>query len=139
VVICLQRCADLHMAQLMPLPLTVSCFSKTQIGFAFLVPAYPGSPRQRAVKRVCVCVCVCIVAKEDQDTAAGSVEPWTDNLLNLVFLKIGPLYANENTQTCTHANRNTQGEVTSHNLCSRCDRHFVGITRHSLWSYGAKI
>ena len=54
----------------------------------------------------CVCVCVCIVAKEDRDTAAGSVEPWTDNLLNLVFLKIGPLYANENTQTCTHANRN---------------------------------
>jgi len=33
----------------------------------------------------------------------------------------------------------TQGEVTSHNLCSRCDRHFVGITQHSLWSYGAKI
>ena len=55
---------------------------------------------------MCVCVCVCIVAKEDRDTAAGSVEPWTDNLLNLVFLKIGPLYANENTQTCTHANRN---------------------------------
>jgi len=36
--------ADLHMAQLMPLPLTVSCFSKIQIGFAFLVPAHPGSP-----------------------------------------------------------------------------------------------
>jgi len=49
----------LHMAQLMPLPLTVSCFSKTQIGFTFLVPAHPGSPGQRAVKRVCVCVCVC--------------------------------------------------------------------------------
>jgi len=46
----------LHMAQLMPLPLTVSCFSKIQIGFAFLVPAHPGSPGQRAVKRVCVCV-----------------------------------------------------------------------------------
>jgi len=41
----------------MPLPLTVSCFSKIQIGFTFLVPAHPGSPRQRAVKRVCVCVC----------------------------------------------------------------------------------
>jgi len=40
------------------LPLTVSCFSKIQIGFTFLVPAYPGSPGQRAVKRVCVCVCV---------------------------------------------------------------------------------
>ena len=50
--------ADLHMAQPMPLPLTVSCFSKIQIGFTFLVPAHPGSPGKRAVKRVCVCVCV---------------------------------------------------------------------------------
>jgi len=54
VVICLERGADLHMAHLMPLPLTVSCFSKIQIGFAFLVPAHPGSPGQRAIKRVCV-------------------------------------------------------------------------------------
>ena len=30
--ICLERGADLHMAQLMPLPFTVSCFSKIQIG-----------------------------------------------------------------------------------------------------------
>jgi len=44
----------LHMAQLMPLPLTVSCFSKIQIGFTFLVPAHPDSPGQRAVKRMCV-------------------------------------------------------------------------------------
>jgi len=51
-VISLQQGADLHMAQLMPLPLTVSCSSKIQIGFTFLVPAHPGSPRQRAVKRV---------------------------------------------------------------------------------------
>ena len=56
--ICLERDADLHMAQLMPLPLTVSCFSKIQIGFTFLVPANPGSPGQRGVKRVCVCACV---------------------------------------------------------------------------------
>ena len=48
-VICLERGADL---QLMPLPLTVSCFSKIQIGFTFLVPAHPGSPGHRAVKRV---------------------------------------------------------------------------------------
>jgi len=59
-VICLERDADLHMAQLMPLPLTVFCFSKTQIGFTFLVPAHRGSPGKRAVKRVCVCVCVCV-------------------------------------------------------------------------------
>jgi len=39
VVICMEQGADLHMAQLMPLPLTVSCFSKIQIGFTFLVPA----------------------------------------------------------------------------------------------------
>ena len=39
-----------------PLPLAVSCFSKIQIGFTFLVPAHPGSPGKRAIKRVCVCV-----------------------------------------------------------------------------------
>ena len=61
-VICLERGADLHMAQLMPLPLTVSCFSKIQISFPFLVPAHLGSRGQRAVKRVCVYVCVlCLV------------------------------------------------------------------------------
>ena len=58
-VICLERGADLYIAQLMPLPLTVSCFNKIQIDFTFLVPADLGSPGQRAVKRVCVCVCVC--------------------------------------------------------------------------------
>ena len=57
-VICLQRGAELHMAQLMPLPLTISCFIKIRIGFTFLVVT----------------------------------------------------------------------AVTSHNLCSQCDRHFVGIT-----------
>ena len=55
-VICLEQGADLHMAQLMPLPLTVSCFSKIQIGFSFLVPAHLCSPGKRAVKRVCVMV-----------------------------------------------------------------------------------
>ena len=57
VVICLELGADVHMAQLMPLPLTVSCFTKIQIDFVFLVPAHPGSPGKRAVKRVCVSVC----------------------------------------------------------------------------------
>ena len=59
VVVCLERGADLHMTQLMPVALTVSCFSKIHIGFTFLVPPQPGSPGRRAVKRVCVCVCAC--------------------------------------------------------------------------------
>ena len=66
VVISLERGADLHTAQVMPLPLSLSCFSKIQIGFTFLVPAHPGSPGRKAVKWVCVCVCV----------AGGSVVEW---------------------------------------------------------------
>jgi len=57
VVICLEQGADLHMTQLMPLPLTVSCFSKIQIGFTFLVVAHPGSPGKGPLNG-CVCVCV---------------------------------------------------------------------------------
>ena len=60
-VICLERSADLHMAQLMPLALAVSCFSKIQIGFTFLVPAHLGSPG---------CVCVCAVTVQIQRLAA---------------------------------------------------------------------
>ena len=59
VVICMERGADLHMVQLMPLPLTVSCFSKIKIGFTFLVPAHPGSLGKGPLN-VCVCVCVCV-------------------------------------------------------------------------------
>jgi len=51
-VISMERDADLHMAQLLPLPLTVSCISKIQIGFTFLVPGHLGSPGKRVVKRV---------------------------------------------------------------------------------------
>jgi len=56
VVFCLEQGADLHMAQLMPLPLAVSCFSKIKIDFTFLIPTHLGSLGKRAVKRVCVCV-----------------------------------------------------------------------------------
>ena len=59
-VICLELGVDLHIAKLMPLPLTVSCFSKIQIGFTFLVLAHPGNPGHRAVKRVCVCVSMAV-------------------------------------------------------------------------------
>jgi len=55
VVICLERGADLHMAQLMPLPLTISCSSKIQIGFTFLVPLTWVIP-DKGPLNVCVCV-----------------------------------------------------------------------------------
>jgi len=55
VVIYLEQDADLHMAQLMPLPFTVSCFSKIRIGFTFLVP-------EKGPLNGCVCVCVCVRA-----------------------------------------------------------------------------
>jgi len=58
---CLERGADLHMAQRIPLPLTVSCFCKIQISFTFLVPADLASPGRRAIKRVCVCVCIVVI------------------------------------------------------------------------------
>ena len=48
--------SDMHMAQLMPLPLTVSCFSKIQTGFTFLVSADPGSPGKGPLNG-CVCAC----------------------------------------------------------------------------------
>ena len=62
VVICLERGADWHMAQLMPPPLTVSFFSKIQIGSTFLVPAHLGSPGKGPLNG---CVCVCARAHGD--------------------------------------------------------------------------
>ena len=55
-VICLERGADLHMAQLMPLLLTVSCFSKIQIGFTFLVPAHLRSAGKGPLNGCFVCI-----------------------------------------------------------------------------------
>jgi len=59
-VVCLERGADLHMDLLMPLPLTVSCFSKIQIGFTFLIPAHLGNPG-KGLLNVCVCDSICAI------------------------------------------------------------------------------
>jgi len=45
--------ADLHIAQLMPLPPTLSCFSKIQIGIMFLVSANWGSPGKWLLNGCC--------------------------------------------------------------------------------------
>ena len=54
--ICLEQGADLHMAQLIPLPLTVSCSSKVEIGFTFRYRLTWVVPEKG---RVCVCSAVC--------------------------------------------------------------------------------
>jgi len=59
------------MAELMPLPLTFSCFSKIQTAFTFLVLAHPGSPRKKAVKRVCVSVVCLSVNRLAQQVVGG--------------------------------------------------------------------
>ena len=87
VVICLERDADLHMVQLMPLPLTVSCFSKIQIVFTFLVPAHLGSTGKRAVKHVCVCLFVVRTA------ASGNSGNSADITETLPSLKVSLLHA----------------------------------------------
>jgi len=82
----------------MPLPLTVSCFSKIQIGFIFLVPAHPGSPGKGAVKRVCVCVYMlnnlCFIYN-------------TDAILNYAF-SVDPLQ-----RLTAHTERNAIGQAVS--------------------------
>jgi len=61
VIVYLEQGADLRMAQLMPLPLTVSCFSKIQIGFNFLVPAH-----QVVLEKWPLNGCVCEISLEQQ-------------------------------------------------------------------------
>ena len=74
VVICLERGAVLHMAQLMSLPLIVSCFSKIQTGYTFLVPDHPGSPRKRVIERAYVLDMRCA---ETDKTTEMPFRAWT--------------------------------------------------------------
>ena len=100
-VICLERGADMHMAQLMPLPLTVSCFSKIHISFTFLVPAHLGGPGQGAIKR-CVCVCVCGCAGQPVADVAGAGR--------------GRVRRRRLTTTTSPASRRHQRDILAHNI-----------------------
>jgi len=85
VVICLGRGADLHMAQLMPLPLTVSCFSKIKIGFTFLVPAHLGGLGQRAIKRDMYMYVTCRLTAENRDQLRNPTLPYVRRKLIVTF------------------------------------------------------
>ena len=92
-VICLERGADLHMAQLMPLPLTVSCFSKIQIGFTFVVPAHLGSFRKRAVKRLCVLLLLIPKCNSlSNHVLSADTVNWFKNRLDKFWSNQGVLY-----------------------------------------------
>ena len=58
-VICLERDADLHMAQLMPLPLTVSCFSGDRLVLPFWY-RLTWAVAEKGPLNGCLCVCVCV-------------------------------------------------------------------------------
>jgi len=83
-VICLERGADLHMAQLTPLPLTISYFSKIQIGFTFLVPDHPGNPGEGQLNG-CVCVCVSVYPYSFTDQVTITMKLQRVAALQLVF------------------------------------------------------
>ena len=95
-VICLERDADLRMAQLMLLPLTVSCFSKIQIGF--LVPAHPGSPGKKGPLNGCVCVCFLLWLR--YDTIRQAILTCTQKKADIGQLNL----PHENQLTHTHTN-----------------------------------
>jgi len=88
VVICLERGADLHMTQLMPLPLTVFCSSEIQIGFTFLVPAHLGSPRKGPLNG---CVCVCVYNRTCKNDGVGVVNSLERGADSLHMVELMPL------------------------------------------------
>ena len=129
-VICLERGADLHMAQRMPLPLTVSCFSKIQIGFTFLVPAHPGSPGEKAVKRVCVCVYTYMFKKTVlfiPQTRRNNALPRA--LTSCSKSRIGAKH--RNVESCWDATRNGL-RLSSCRCMWICRRRSVSTPRHSV-------
>ena len=63
----------MHLAQQMPLPLTVSCFSKIQIGFTFLVLAHPGGPG-KGLLNVCVCVVATVLVAYTFNVIRGLIQ-----------------------------------------------------------------
>jgi len=84
IVICLERDADLHVAQLMPLPLTVSCFSKIQIGFSCLVPAHLLSWKKGPLNE-CMLLCCAQMCMSDMNVADSEVDKSVIELVDHIW------------------------------------------------------
>ena len=130
------------MAQLMPLPLTVSCFSKIQIGFTFLVPAHPGSPGQRAVKQVCVCVvlrlrnsgCIMVLFIHHGPTT-NTINPPSTLILMAVFLsEHGPAsFPSSCLSLCSFLRRESSGLLSPRFLTPTNNIKAVTVKTPMLW------
>jgi len=120
------RGTDLHTAQLMPLPLTVSCFSKIQTGFTFLVPAHPGSPGHRAIKWVGFCESrlILYLQMSASETLAAGCQV-TDVIGWVVHGKISRLFLWKNLlMTNTHNNKyKSQSAIMAVNLTDRIKQY----------------
>jgi len=131
------RGTDLHTAQLMPLPLTVSCFSKIQTGFTFLVPAHPGSPGHRAVKWVGFCESRLILYLQmfASETLAAGCQV-TDVIGWVVHGKISRLFLWQNLlMTNTHINNyKSQSAIMAVNLTDRI-RQYVASSKCTTKTY----
>ena len=124
-VICLERGADLHMAQLMPLPLTVSCFSKIQIGLPFWYWLTWAVPEKGPLKRVCVCVCIivkrnfCVTEQREKASSKSS-----QLVYKSVIVHTGCLhdYFFDNRQSFSHIWNSAVGDLTDKHLIVNCYR-----------------
>jgi len=131
VVICLERGADLHTAQLMPLPLTVSCFSKIQIGFTCLVPAHLASPRKGPLNG-CVCVSdFILVIVTIFCLISGSVLFMSD--LTPLVVCIPTLSALLCDVLCTVICTHDQLNESYINVCSKTDRLLYTVRPDDCW------
>ena len=119
-VICLERGADLHTAQLMPMTLTISCFSEIRIGLASLVPAHLGGPRQRAVKRMCVCVCVCVQHQEISISSSSSSSSSSSG-----FAAVG---------LCRDRQTNGQTGQADRQMEGRTPYRYIDPVPHTMWA-----
>ena len=75
----LEQGADLHMTQMMPLPLTISCFSKIHIGFTFFWYWLTRVVPEKGPLIGCVCVCVSSqTRKSGLKTTFGRFLSWSN-------------------------------------------------------------
>jgi len=114
----LELVADLHIAKLMPLPLTLSCFSKIQIGFTFLIPAHLGSPGKRVIKLVCVCGTT--LSEMPTSVTLLASHHFHPLLSLIVSLSLGILHEHTRTQMLAEPSSNSSVELkTRHNLVEK--------------------